>query len=257
VRRRTIDTTDHLLREIDHLVADRHIKEHPLVDEIRSGAASREAIRGFLVHFYQIGPRPSPRADCAIYGRCPEDPDIHHLLFEDVVLEEGAGTVSGTARHLDVFLEHAKAFGITREELDTADPIPECKAFVHWRYHLAYKGDWLGAICGIAFIEAASAARNDLILDGLIRHYGFERGRPDLLFWELHASEIEEGHGTIGPTVVRRYANDAHVRKDVLEAVRTSIDLQWLAFDGMHRAFFLDDPRYERWRSSPSVVNGA
>ena len=48
--------------------------------------------------------------------------------------------------------------------------------------------------------------------------------------------------------VVGRYANDTHTQKSVLDAVVTSIDLQWLAFDGMHRAFFLQDPAYERWR---------
>ena len=244
----TARTALELVAEINEIVESRHIKEHPLVDEIRSGKASRAAVAGFLRNFYQIGPRPSPQADCAIFAKCPEDPEIFHHLFEDVILEEGAGTESGTERHLNVFLEHAKAFGLTQDDLDNNPTVPECKAFVHWRYYLAYKGDWLGAIAGIAFIEGASARRNDIIIDGLVEHYGFERGAPDLLFWELHASEIEEGHGDIGAVVVGRYANDAHTQQSVLDAVVTSIDLQWLAFDGMHRAFFLEDPAYERWR---------
>lgn len=242
------ESTGDFLARIDEMVESRHIMAHPLVDAIRDGTATRPAIAGFLRNFYQIGPRPSPQADCAIFAKCPEDPDIYHHLFEDVILEEGAGAESGTGRHLDIFVEHAQAFGLTRQDLDGTDPIPECKAFVHWRYHLAYKGDWLGAIAGIAFIEGASARRNDIIIDGLVEHYGFERGAPDLLFWELHASEIEEGHGDVGPLIVGRYANDEPTRASVLDAVTTSIDLQWLAFDGMHRAFFLEDPAYQRWR---------
>ena len=69
-----------------------------------------------------------------------------------------------------------------------------------------------------------------------------------MLFWELHASEIEEGHGDIGPLVVARYANDEFTQQAVIDAVVTSIDLQWLAFDGMYRAFFEEDPAYDRWR---------
>ncbi len=244
----TSKTASELLAEIEQLVESRHIKHHPLVAEIRAGRATREAIAGFLRNFYQIGPRPSPQADCAIFAKCPEDPDIFHHLFEDVILEEGAGHDSGTDRHLNVFLAHAQAFGLTQDDLDNTPTIPECKAFVHWRYYLAYKGDWLGAIAGIVFIEGASARRNDIIIDGLVEHYGFELGAPDLLFWELHASEIEEGHGDIGPLMVERYARDAHTQESVLEAVTTSIDLQWLAFDGMYRAFFLMDPAYGRWR---------
>ena len=237
-----------LLAEIDGIVEARHIKDHPLVADIRSGRATRAAIAGFLRNFYQVGPRPSPQADCAIFAKCPEDPDIFHHLFEDVILEEGAGQDSGTERHLNVFLAHARAFDLTQDDLDNNATIPECKAFAHWRYYLAYKGDWLAAIAGIAFIEGASARRNDIIIEGLVDHYGFERGADDLLFWELHASEIEEGHGDIGPLVVARYANDEHTQREVMEAVITSIDRQWLAFDGIYRAFFLEDPAYDRWR---------
>ena len=65
----TARTALELVAEINEIVESRHIKEHPLVDEIRSGKASRAAIAGFLRNFYQIGPRPSPQADCGVSPR--------------------------------------------------------------------------------------------------------------------------------------------------------------------------------------------
>ncbi|MDG2262760.1 MAG: iron-containing redox enzyme family protein [Actinomycetota bacterium] len=243
----TVLSSDQLLAEIDRIIAERHIKDHPMVTDIRNGTATRDAIAGFLRNFYHIAPKPSPQADCAIYAKCPPDPDIHHLLFEEIIMEEGAGTSSDTDRHLKIYFSHAAAFGLSESDLENTLVIPECLAFIHWRYYLAFKGDWLGAMAGSYFIEGASAERNDIILQGLVEHYGFLPGSDDLLFWELHASEVEEEHGDIGP-LVAKYATDEFIQQGVLSALRTGIDLQRLAFDGMYRAFFTDDPTYERWR---------
>jgi pyrroloquinoline quinone (PQQ) biosynthesis protein C len=239
--------TEELLAEISAMVEGHHIKEHPLVQAIRSGVATREALAGFVKQFYFVGPEPNPRPQCAMYAHAPRDPIIDKLLFEDLIMEEGAGTQSGTTDHRVPFFRHCEALGLNARDVIEGDPLPECRAFNNWRYFLPLSGDWLGGIAGISFIEGASARRNDLIIEGLVAHYEFTRGSPELQYWELHASEIEEGHGDAGPTLVRLYARDERARDGVRRAVRTSIDLQWLAFDGMYRAYFDRDPRYERW----------
>ena len=67
-------------------------------------------------------------------------------------------------------------------------------------------------------------------------------------FWELHASEVEEEHGEVGPELVRRYGTTPEMLAHVWNTVRSSIDLQWLSFDGMYRAFVDLDERYARWQ---------
>jgi len=184
-----------------------------------------------------------------VYALAPEDdPDIEHLWFDDVLMEEATGSHSGTGHHLQIYFNWCATLGLSPEEMRATDPIPETAAFEQWRYFNAFKGDWIAAIAGIAFIESASAKRNDLLIESFVQNYGYERGSEGLQYWEIHASEIEEGHGDIGPAIIRRYALDDYTQGRVFNAVRRSIDLQWLAFDGMHRAFFLEDPRYARWQ---------
>ena len=165
-----------------------------------------------------------------------------------MILEEGAGHDSGTERHLNVFLAHAQAFGLSQDDLDNCPTIPECKAFMHWRYYLAYKGDLAGRHSRHRLHRGrvGPAKRHHHRGPGRALRIRARRSRPAVL--ELHASEIEEGHGDIGPLVVSRYANDEFTQRAVMDAVVTSIDLQWLAFDGMYRAFFEEDPAYDRWR---------
>ena len=79
-------------------------------------------------------------------------------------------------------------------------------------------------------------------------HYGFTPGSTELQYWELHSSVIEEEHGDTAPKLIRKFARDDRTRERVRQAVQASIDLQWLAFDGMYRAFIDLDSRYERWR---------
>lgn len=241
------EETEELLVQIAAMVEREHIKDHPLVSAIRSGDASRSALRGFARNFYFVGPEPNPRPQCAMFAFAPRDPLIDELIFEDLIMEEGAGTQSETMDHRIPYFRHCGALGLSREEIVNGDPIPECRAFNHWRYFLPMKGDWLAGIAGISFIEGASARRNDLIVEGLVAHYGFERGSDELQYWELHSSAVEEGHGEAAPRLIRRFARDDRTRAAVWSAARTSIDLQWLAFDGMYRAFVERLPRYERW----------
>lgn len=240
---------DALLREIDEMVAGQHIKDHPLVAAICDGEVSHDALRGFATQFYFVGPKPNPRPQCLVYALAPEnDPDIEHLWFDDVLMEEATGNQSGTGHHLTIYFNWCAELGLTPDDMRRVEPIPETLAFEQWRYHNGFKGDWLSAIWGISFIEAASAERNDLLIGGFVKHYNFERGSQGLQYWELHSSEIEEGHGDIGRVMVERYANDEFTQQRARLAVRRSIDLQWSAFDGMYRAFVEEHPRYERWR---------
>ena len=240
--------TESLLADIETMVRGHHIKEHPLVGAIHRGEASRDALRGFVRQFYFVGPEPNPRPQCAMFAFAPRDPLVDELIFEDLIMEEGAGTQSGTTDHRVPFFRHCEALGLSADDVKKGEPIPECRAFNNWRYFLPLQGDWLGGIAGVSFIEGASAERNDLIVEGLVRHYGFAHGSTELQYWELHSSAIEEEHGDVAPTLIRKFARDDRTRERVREAVRASIDLQWLAFDGMYRAFIDVDPRYGRWR---------
>ncbi len=240
---------DVLLARIDEMVEREHIKFHPLVAEIRDGKASDRTLRGFARQFFFVGPKPNPRPHCAVYALAPEgDPDIEQLWFGDVLMEEATGSHSGTGHHLQIYFDWCTTLGLSAQDMKTTDPIPETAAFEQWRYFNAFKGDWIAAIAGISFIEAASAQRNDLLIESFVNNYGYERGSSGLKYWEIHASEIEEGHGDIGPAIVRRYALDDYTQDRVWNAVRRSIDLQWLAFDGIYRAFVLDEDRYARWQ---------
>lgn len=241
--------TQDLVKQLMDMVEREHIMNHPFVDRFKNGTITKEQLKGFARQFYFVGPKPNPRPHCAVYAHAPEDEDIDRLYFDEVLLEEATGKESGTSHHLIPYFTFCEALGISKEELKATDPLPETQAMNYWRFYHPMQGNWLEGIVGICFIEAASSRRNDIILESLIRDFGFKKGSPELTYWETHASEIEEGHGDIGPVVINKYATTEFMQERVWQAVRSSIDLQWLAFDGVYRCFVENQPRYQRWFS--------
>ncbi|MYI14825.1 MAG: hypothetical protein F4108_03750, partial [Acidimicrobiaceae bacterium] len=127
--------TDDLLRRIDETVEAEHIKFHPLVSAICEGNASRKSLRGFARQFFFVGPKPNPRPHCAVYAYAPEgDPDIEHLWFGDVLMEEATGSHSGTGHHLQIYFNWCATLGLSAEEMMATDAIPETAAFEQWRF---------------------------------------------------------------------------------------------------------------------------
>ena len=238
---------DQLVAEMEEMVERDHINNHPLIKHIGAGKLTIDQLRGFAKQFYFVGPKPNPRPHCAVYAHAPEDPDIDRLYFEEVLLEEATGRESGTSHHLHLYHAFLGALGISVEEIKATEPMPETLALNHWRFYHALQGNWLEGIVGIAFIEGASARRNDIILNALIRDFGFRRGSDELTYWETHGSAIEEHHGDIAPVVIRKYATAEWIQNRVRTAVRSGIDLQWLFTDGVKRAYVDREPRYQRW----------
>ena len=117
----------------------------------------------------------------------------------------------------------------------------ETEAFLDWRELLMYQRSWLELYACQGFhLEGTANERMTRIVNGLTKHYGFDRNSEDIRYWTLHMG-VDEEHMKVGPLAVGRYAvtdpQQAQVR-----AVQRTLDQFWLAF-GNQASFFVDkDP---------------
>lgn len=235
------------VREIRGLVERKHSRDHPIIGKIERGELTKDALRGFIKQFYLFFPKPFPKPIAAMYARCPEDPDLERMWLDNVI-EEGTGELTGTDSHKGLYIRFAAAAGIPREELDATEPLPETAAFVAWRELLIYQRSWLELYAAQGFcLEGTASGRMTRIVAGLTKHYGFARDSEDIRYWTLHMG-VDEEHMKVGPLAVERYAITDDLQAKVRDAVRKTLDIFWLAYDGIHRAFVDRDPLYERWR---------
>ena len=240
--------TDTFVHELYETVNKKHSKDHPVIGMIERGELSREQLMGFVGQFYHFFPRPFPKPIAAMLGRCPDDPELEHMWIDNVV-EEATGEITGTDSHRGLFIRFAMACGYGREELQAVEPLPETMAFLDWRELLIYQRSWLELYASQGFcLEGTASPRMSRIVTGLTTHYGFDRNSDDIRYWTLHMG-VDEDHMKVGPYAVSKYATSDWQQDQVRRAVQKTLDLFWLALDGVVRAFVQADPIYARWRN--------
>jgi pyrroloquinoline quinone (PQQ) biosynthesis protein C len=236
------------VKEIQGMVQKKHSKDHQIIGMIENGELTREQLKGFVGQFYLFFPKPFPKPIAAMLSRCPDDPELEKMWIENVV-EEGTGEITGTDSHKGLFIRFAKACGFSREELDKVEPTPEAQAFLDWRELLMYQRTWLELFACQGFcLEGTANPRMTRIVNGLTKHYGFDRESEEIRYWTLHMG-VDEEHMKVGPLTVERYATTDFQQNQVRAAVQKTLDQFWLAFDGIKRAFVDNDPLYARWRN--------
>ncbi|HLH78062.1 MAG TPA: iron-containing redox enzyme family protein [Candidatus Binataceae bacterium] len=235
------------VREIQRMVERKHSKDHPVIAAIEAGELSKKQLKGFIGQFYLYFPKPFPKPIAAMLGRCPEDPELEHMWIDNV-MEEATGAGTKTGGHKDLYQRFAVACGYSEEELNAVAPLPETKAFLAWRELLINQRSWLELYAGQGFcLEGTAAPRMTRIVNGLVNHYGFDRKSRDIEYWTVHMS-VDEEHMRVGPYAVAKYAVSDFDQERVRQAVQQTLDIFWLALDGVKRAFVDEDPLYADWR---------
>ena len=235
------------VKELQEMVRRKHSKDHPIIGMIERGELTREQLGGFIGQFYLFFPKPFPKPIAAMLARCPDDPVLEKMWIENVV-EEGTGEITGTDSHKSLYLRFAEACGLAKGELDRVAPLPETEAFLDWRELLMYQRSWLELYASQGFcLEGTARERMARIVKGLTGHYGFSRESEEIRYWTLHMS-VDEEHMKVGPYAVEKYATTEFQQEQVRRAAQKTLDIFWLAYDGIKRAFVDRDPLYARWR---------
>ena len=235
------------LAEMQALQQRKHSKNHGLFDLIENGRLTRSQLNGFIKQFYLLFPKPFPKPIAAMFARSPQDTELERMWFENLS-EEAEGGETGTAGHKELYIRFAEAAGIPRDELDAAQPLPETRGLLNWRELLITQRSWLElyASQGLA-LEGTASGRMQRVVNGLCDHYGFERESDDILYWTLHMS-VDEDHMKVGPYVIENYAVSDLEQQSVREALNATLDVFWLVYDGIVRAYVHEDPLYAEWR---------
>ena len=237
------------LDEMRGLVAAKHSKDHPLFGLIERGELTTAQLRGFAKQFYLLFPKPFPKPIAAMFARSPEDAELERMWAENL-MEEAQGAQTGTAGHKDLYVRFGEALGISRAELDATRPLPETAALLLWRELLISQRSWLELYaCQGLCLEGTASGRMVRVVKGLVDHYGFDPASPDIEYWTVHIS-VDEDHMRVGPYAIEKYAVSDLEQSRVREAVQTTLDIFWLTYDGIMRAFVDEDPLYAPWRET-------
>jgi pyrroloquinoline quinone (PQQ) biosynthesis protein C len=208
-------------------------RNHPFVQEAMRGEVTLRQIGGWLLQFRSWAD-PSNKGIAVLWANTP-DPRIREELLENLMEEERGASSKMGGGHVALVNEALEEFGLSRTEIDGREMLYESWAFYHWWEIVLTKRSWIE---GLAALSLAAEQINPIVFgrlaDALRKHYRVsERAlRP----FDVHASEIEVGHGKIADAAIEQYATTAWAQDAVRFAVLHTADMYYRFFD-VYRAY--------------------
>lgn len=145
-------------------IAERSLLQHPFYQAWSAGTLEVERLQDYARQYYQFE-RAFPRFLSAIHART-ESPAIRQLLLENLWDEE-----HGERNHPALWLEFAGALGVSRDEVEGAEPHPETTALVEHFAEVAEQAPVAEALATLFAYESQVPAIAWEKIKGLTEHY--------------------------------------------------------------------------------------
>jgi len=202
---------------IDERIRERSLLTHEFYKTWSAGMLTREALAGYAKEYF------------ALVKAVPE-------MMEPMVVSAPAGLRADIeeqraeeASHIPLWAAFAEAFGITRDELESHEPLPETKEAVALMKSLTAE-DFGKAACAMYALELEIPAIAKTKLEGLEKLYGITGDAPLEYFREHNEADVR--HAATWRGIVAEHANGG-----IPDAIERSLDAQHRLLDGCTRVY--------------------
>ena len=218
-------SNDVLVEELEAALLDsaRNRTQHPFIVAVKEGRASKDQIAGWL-HQFSMWADPTNKLFGVLWANCPDE-DLRQGILENM-LEEEYGESSKTSGHMKLIDSTLAELGWDQERRDQDDIKLESWLLRHW---------FEVVMCNRPFVEGLSALSfaaeriNPFVFaeieKGLREHYDLTE--DGIMSIAVHASDVEEEHGSLGPIAMSRYATTKETQDSLRFAVIHTGDLYY------------------------------
>ncbi|MSP52353.1 MAG: hypothetical protein EXQ91_08205 [Alphaproteobacteria bacterium] len=218
-------STDELTKELEAVInhPSRDRTEHPFVQAVLKGTATKNQIAGWL-HQFALWADPSNKLFGVMWANCPDD-DLREGILENM-LEEEYGEYSKTAGHMRLIDKTLKELGWTKKDQERDLIRPESSLQKHWLEVVIRNRPFVESLAATSFTaERINPVVFALLEKGLRKHY--KLSEDGLRSVSVHASHVEEEHGSLGPIAMKRYATTKRAQDGVRFAVTHMADVYY------------------------------
>jgi pyrroloquinoline quinone (PQQ) biosynthesis protein C len=216
-------------KEINKIVAEHRLDQHPYVKLVNQGKAARAQLKGYPIQHYEMTVRDSAPLSAAAYLKMYEiDQQVAHGSAKGFA-EEALGLYSHSAGHTELLFELWEGgLGQRREQLVDAIASDDARVFNACLYRIIHlKPQFVGAI---GLCEEIEVEAYKMLQEGLERHYGL---RPEhTRFLSVHY-EADKEHGEGGHRMIDRFVTGTGREEEFLAEAQTLARFFWKGFDSM------------------------
>ncbi len=228
---------DQFVEKLKNIVEENKKITHPLYQIIMKGEATSELLKNFVLHRYHIKSFWT-RNISAIHSKTP-DVETRKELAENIY-EEETGKLTGTMRHLELFFKIGEQFGLTWEDIENCDILPESQDVI----------DWNNKVCGpdhhlveavaalIVYMEGQPPVSWDgRTMNEAMKHF-YNLNKEGVQYFTIHSShdmEVEEDHAEAGYDILRKYAINEELQEKAIMALYKSVEVRMKHFSAILR----------------------
>ncbi len=195
----------------------------------------RLAVNGarVLVQQWGIFTRHSRRCWAYVVGNCPHV-EIRKFVVTENLYEEEA--LEGHS-HFELLLRMGKALGLSREEIEFAEPLSTTVVALHAWEALTKNRTWHEGLAAKAVLERTNNPNcgNFSALEAERWMRQLKLSRDDVEFWLLHDS-VDQIHGDGSVRLLEKYLQSGPEREAAIRAAEESMMAWRIYLDGIYEA---------------------
>jgi pyrroloquinoline quinone (PQQ) biosynthesis protein C len=218
--------------EINKIVSEYRLDQHPYVQLISQGKATRDQLKGYPIQHFEMTVRDSAPLSAEMYLRLRElDEEVGQGAAKGFA-EEALGLYSHSASHTDLLFELWEGgLGQPRNALKQAIGSKDSMAFNACLYRIMrLKPQFIGAIGLMEEIEVEAYKK---LMEGMERNYAI---KPEhLRFFSVHY-EADKEHGEAGHAIIDHFVTGTDREEEFLAEARCLAHFFWKGFDSMQGA---------------------
>jgi pyrroloquinoline-quinone synthase len=202
------------IEKIDDRIRERSLLTHEFYKSWSAGELTREALAGYAKEYF------------ALVKAVPEMMEPMVASAPAALRADIAEQRAEEASHIPLWAGFAAAFGITREELDAHEPLPETAEAISLMKSLT-ADDFAKAACAMYALELEIPAIAKTKLEGLEKLYGIDADSALAYFREHNEADVR--HAATWRSIVADTPN--------ADAIERSLDAQHKLLDGCVRVY--------------------
>lgn len=201
--------------------------EHPFIKEIQAGTLPRYKIIRMLQDLLWVIDD-FGQAMAGLAARAP----VHLHDWKRILLENAVSELD----HPATLIPAIEALGGEAEHIldgpDSWQPQMPAKYERDWTFYYALEAPWIEGVAAITVgVEGTVPSYYGLIGDALREHYGVSQ--EDLLYFEIHGGEVEQGHGNDGLRLLEQLVSSSDVQtqkacRRAIERISYFMAVEWL-----------------------------
>jgi pyrroloquinoline-quinone synthase len=216
---------DSILDQLDRLIAERSILEHPFYRAWNDGALTGEQLATYARSYYPHVAAFPGYLEAAL--ETTDDGEIRAELADNLREE-----LSEPAPHPQLWLDFAAGCGCDRREVADAESTAATAETVAAFRRLA-EASAASALAALYAYESQQPEVARLKADGLCQHYGIDAPEA-LAYFEVHA-EADVRHRDGERRALARALENGATGEEVLDAARQALNAYWGLLDGVCR----------------------